>query len=408
MTRNLPSKRHWLLAGLILALLLGGALFFRKTPAGTARPEPAASTSGEQASGEWRDRHGAPLNLESATLQALLAALPQDHPAGPLTLDPAWQEGAERLLAEWGKGGAVVVMDPRTGDLLALAGSSEDGVAGIAQALDATQPGAAFLPVTLLAGLSQGLRDFQYECTGATEINGQTWNCWKRDGHGTLGVTASLGASCNCFFYHYGIVAGPEALKTTADVLGLGRKNGLGLAGEQEGIVPSREWLAKFSKGHEKTWRDGHSANIAIGQGALNVTPLQMAGISAVLANGGVVHPPRLFQEAPVQGPKMTLGDLGIQPADLELIRQGMLDSTWKGGDLQIAGRTGSVQTFWKPNSGGQPNVRAWFTGFAPYDQPEVAVTVLLYDGKSGGHSAKPQAIQLIGTVPGRSHYGER
>lgn len=229
----------------------------------------------------------------------------------------------------------------------------------------------------------------------------------EKSGHGTLSVAGSLTASCNCFFYHYGISSGPDALGQVAGALGLGRESGLRLAGEKTGLFPSPERLTKISKGRE-TWGAGHSANAAIGQGDVQVTPLQLAGVTATLANGGVIYPPRLFREAPLHGPQVTLQDLGISHQDLELVRKGMYDSVNEAGsssrkaylpDIEIAGRTGSAQSYWTRDAEGGPTVNAWFIGCAPYDQPKVAVTVLLFDGGGGGHTAAPRAAELISSV---------
>lgn len=364
----------------------------------------ALLTANASAAEVWTDRDGEPITAADTTLQSLVDALPKGRQPGKLTIQRTLQNAAEFALTKSDHGGAIVVLDPRNGNILAIAGRSKDGHPRIREAVIASTPGAAFLPVTLLAGFSQGLSTHTHDCAGSLRIGDykHAWSCHKRAGHGLLNVSDGLVRSCNTFFYTYGIATGPEALDKMALALGLGQDSGLSLEGESAGVIPGPEFLQKYSKGREK-WTDGHSANVAIGQGAVSVTPLQMAVVTAAIAHRGIVHQPRLFLDERVM-PRANLFDEGVSATDLETLRRGMWRSVnEEGGNArrarldtaEVAGRTGTAQVYYdEPRS---PN--AWFLGFAPYENPRVAVCVMLTRGGSGGHAAAPVAAGIIETA---------
>jgi penicillin-binding protein 2 len=235
--------------------------------------------------------------------------------------------------------------------------------------------------------------------------------CWIADkggAHGTQTLTEAIKNSCNAYFYQYGNAAGIDAIDKVGTTLGLGQTSGIELSGEDPGLLPSPEWL-RVNK-NEK-WSQGQTANTSIGQGYVLASPLQMAMIAATVANGGTVYQPSLIykiQEADgtvVRRPEKIRGDLrkdnNLTKEDIELVRRGM----WRvvndpGGTgarakipgLVVAGKTGTAQ-FWRD---GQKDNHTWFIAFAPYDNPKIALAILVQGAKAGGQVPAPIAAKLI------------
>ncbi len=280
-----------------------------------------------------------------------------------LTIDARAQMAAEQALRAVPRG-AVVLLDPGNGDILAMASvpsfdastdkdaSLEDDPTGplINRTLKAYAPGATFLPVTALAGLEAGLGDFSHECKGPIEISGRTMKCWineKNRKHGQQKLAEGMKNSCNTFFYEYAIATGPEQLAATARKLGLGKASGLPLMDEADGQVPDPVYLAKISP-NEK-WSDGYTAMTGIGQGMVLATPLQMAVMGAALANGGTVVRPRLIDRlskadgSAIVAEQMAGADR-FQPEDIKVVAEVLRKSVEDGdGNAQKAATPGYV-----------------------------------------------------------------
>lgn len=347
-----------------------------------------------------------------------------------LTIDAKIQYIVEQALRVVGRG-AAVVMDPNNGAILAMASvpsfdpnqfiptiSNADWKRLINdptdpltnRALGAYAPGSIFKICTALAGIRAGIGDKEFTCSGGVQYGNKFMKCWvltakpPQPPHGPLHLSDAIKKSCNAFFYQYGNAAGIDQIDAVGIMLGLGKKTGLPLNGEAPGALPGPAWLAvNVPKEH---WTTGHTANVAIGQGFVLATPIQMAVIGSAIANGGICYAPRLVQKVVAQDgtvleedPIKINMDLkkegGFTDEQLEKVRLGM----WKvvneeGGTARkarlkkniVAGKTGTAQ-FWR---GHIKDNHTWFLCFAPYDHPKYVVCVLVQGAKSGGAVAAP------------------
>jgi penicillin-binding protein 2 len=347
------------------------------------------------------------------------------------TVDRRIQEAAERAMA--GRPGAVVVMDPRSGDVLALTSGPAYGLDTFAGNLDreawarlikdpthpllnrALQaqypPGSVFKMIVVAAGLQEGTlnpMDRVY-CNGTFDYGGRTWKDWKTGGHGHMDLRGAVMQSCDVFFYQYGLKIGPEAIARYARAFGLGAVTGIDLPGEKLGLVPSP--AGRRERG--RVWHSGETLNVAIGQGALLVTPLQVARMTAAIANGGILWKPRLIQRverpdgtvAYTESSKM-LEHVDLSPVIWAFLRSSMSGVVNEGGTgaaaripgLEVAGKTGTAQTVANSKSEkGQDH--AWFASFAPAKDPQVVVVVMVEGGGHGGSVAAPIARQIYQAI---------
>jgi penicillin-binding protein 2 len=348
-----------------------------------------------------------------------------------LTIDARIQYIVERTLRSVGRASCVVV-DPNNGQILAMASipsydpnkfipsiSARDWAAIkdadadplTNRAISAFAPGSTYKIATSLAGLTRGLAKAQFTCTGGVTYGNTYMKCWIADkggAHGTQTLTEAIKNSCNAYFYQYGNAAGIDAIDKVGNTLGLGQTSGVELSGEDPGLLPSPEWL-RVTK-NEK-WSEGQTANTSIGQGYVLASPLQMAMVAATVANGGTVYRPSVIykiQEADgteIRKPEKIRGDLKrdnhLTKEDIELVRRGMwrvvndpggTGSRAKIPGIVVAGKTGTAQ-FWRD---GQKDNHTWFVAFAPYDNPKIALAVLVQGAKAGGQVPAPIAAKLI------------
>ena len=357
-----------------------------------------------------------------------------------LTLDARIQEITEEALRAVPRGAAVVV-DPNTGDILAMASvpsfdpntfipsiKAKDWEALrkneanplVNRAVSALPPGSTFKLVTALAGLRKGLSNAHFNCGGGVSYGDHFFHCWigeKGGSHGTLGLADAIKVSCNSFFYQFGNAAGINAIDETGETLGLGKASGIEITGEQPGCLPGPEWM-RINYPREK-WTSAYTANVSIGQGYDLVTPLQEAMIYSTVANGGVSYYPRLIKNVVDKDGKPILNDNGqpviprtprvhgdlrtdFRPEQIEQARRGL----WKvvnedggtGGrarlkNVQVAGKTGTAQAML---DGRKDNV-AWFSCFAPYDNPRYTIVVMVQGSAGhGGSVAAPIATRIL------------
>ena len=335
-----------------------------------------------------------------------------------LTIDLALQQELERLLA--GRRAAGVILDPRNGDVLAMTSQpafdpnemspsishdawnrlqADRGRPLLNRALSGVYPpGSIFKPVVALAALAHGVSpEATLPCDGVFVLGGMRLRCWSRAGHGALALRQALEQSCNPFFCALGVSLGLGPIRDMARQLGLGARTGIGMAGEMPGLVPSDVWKRRVER---DAWRAGDTANLAIGQGALLVTPLQVAVYTAALANGGRVLRPRLVLD-PAQPDGECRHRLELPAGALQTVRQGMLDviqaerGTGKRAavsGLAMAGKTGTAEY----GSRDQRRKHTWMIAFAPFDAPRVALAILVEDGESGGLTVAPIMRQLM------------
>lgn len=328
-----------------------------------------------------------------------------------LTLDARLQYATEKALRKVGRGAALVV-DPRTGELLAMASVPSfdpDDLDRPALAADGTDPlvnrcisayapGATFLVVTALAGARHGLVDRRFACNGGVSYGDQLMKCWiasKGGAHGEMSLEKALVDSCGPFFFQLGNAAGIEEIIQVGEMLGLGERSELGLAGESAGVLPGPEWLKRA--GLRGVWSDGYTANVSVGQGYVLTTPLQLTMVAAAIADG-TARQPRLLMSEPTRT-RAKLAEEGIPEYALDVIRNGMLRTVENGTarrasveGIRVGGRTGTAQFM----RHGQKDNHTWFIGFAPFDAPEVAVCVFVQGAKAGGVIAASLAARIL------------
>ena len=347
-----------------------------------------------------------------------------------LSVDERIQKAAEQSLA--GERGAVVVVDPRTGDVLALASSPGYDPNGFVPSVSAAvwekllkdesrplynratggeyAPGSTFKPITLLAALQSGSvqADTRYSCPGYFELGSARFRCWQHWGHGSIDLPAAIRYSCNVYLFHAALTCGPEAIQEMARACGLGRKTDISLDFERPGLVPDGAWKRAARR---DGWRDGDTCNMAIGQGALLVTPLQLALYTATLANGGTLWRPRLIRrivsaDGSVQdiAPMKAEGGPKWEERHIRVVREGMRDvvNAPDGSgrraalpNVKVAAKTGTAEYGIK--GGGRK--MTWMIAFAPFEEPRYALALLVEDGVSGGTTAAPRVKELLTRV---------
>lgn len=331
------------------------------------------------------------------------------------------------------KSGAAVVLNVKTGEIIAMCSYPDyepqlflDGIstekwneytggersALLNRSIQSTYaPGSVFKMATAIAGLESGAitkTETMYD-TGKYYYGGSSWVCWYYTdygvGHGNLNVAGAIQHSCNYFFYETAKRMGIDTLVKYASYFGLGEKTGVELAGEEKGMLASKENSKKLGK----KWYGGDALNAAIGQGDNSFTPLQIAKYIAMLTNGGNDIDVTLIKEITnVDGTKVDkteleeyinerLGisktekeDLEISKENIETVLEGMKSvttetggtaySVFKNFDIEVGGKTGSAEA--------GKSTHAWFTGFAPYDDPEIAVVVFVENGGHGYYTA--------------------
>ncbi len=346
-----------------------------------------------------------------------------------LTLDFDLQRKAEELLE--GKEGAVVAMDPSTGEILALASypnydpnkfinrfTPEEWMTLVGDPANPLEnrtirglysPGSIFKIVMASAALDAGYVEAgtSFYCTGSTEVYGASRSCWFKPGHGMMDLTNSIKNSCNIYYYNLGRKMGIEPIAAYARAFGLGRKTGIDIPGEKEGLVPDPEWRMKTSK---TRWYKGETISVAIGQGPLLVTPLQIAALTACVANRGLPVVPRLVANGTGSGDEDRKAR-PIRPDVLETVIRGMWKSvndegTGRGAKVDgfdICGKTGSTQ--WISTERAEKlaqqgkevkKTHSWFSGFGPMANPRIVVTVLVEFGGTGGYGAAPLAGEMF------------
>lgn len=331
-----------------------------------------------------------------------------------LTIDPVMQAAAEKQLE--GVCGAFVAIDPRDGAVLALASAPTYDPNDFVPFVSAKRyreladdenhplmnrataglyaPGSTFKPVTALAALRSGIKpDSEYECTGVYKLGTMRLHCWNRWGQGPMNMYHAIEQSCNPYFARLGYLLGTNSLFRMAREFGFEAKTGIDYAPERAGSLTSPPFYP------------GLACQSAIGQGRLQVTPLQMAVECATIANGGSVFTPYLKKRAAGSPPPTPVRKLSCTAEQMNVVREGMLavvegkKGTGKSiGGLKVAcaGKTGTAQI-----GGGQKNT--WIIAFAPYEAPTVAVAMVVERGESGGKTVAPRVHAVLAAVFGEA-----
>jgi penicillin-binding protein 2 len=361
-----------------------------------------------------------------------------DLPATPgkeirLTLDADIQKRAVDVMGD--ESGAVVMMDCRNGDLLCMASTPSfdanrfvRGLTGpeyklladyerkplLDKSLSATfPPGSTFKTMTALAALAKGVDPHKtYYCGGAWAWGGRVWHCDKA--HGSQDMHLAIVNSCDIFFYQTALAVGPDALHETASKFGLGHIFDIGIPGQRAGLVPDTAYKRRVFP-NDPVWHPGETPSFGIGQGYLNLNPLQLCVMVSRLANGKKALNPRLIKS--IGGKELPSGaavpDLPFDPKHIQYIRAAMADVTASGtaaavgdlglGPIKMAGKTGTAQAHsYKGGSratlhlGWELRDHAWFVCFAPYDEPRYAMSVLVQHGGWGASAAAPRAREVM------------
>jgi penicillin-binding protein 2 len=343
-----------------------------------------------------------------------------------LTIDYDLQAVAEGDMA--GKQGAVVALDPRTGEVLAILShpafdpndfavrippeewqrlNSDPETPLLDRAIQAQlAPGSVFKIVTATAMLeSKAIPEtMTVFCPGYANFYGRMFKCWVygKKSHGLVDFHKAIVQSCDVFFYTVGQRLGIDRLSYYATGLGLGRKTGIDLPGEEPGLMPSEEWTERV---FHRRWYPGETISVAIGQGAVTATPLQLAQMIAGVASGGVFVQPHLLKN--FENPHVDR--FPISDATVEKVTEGMYGVVNEGGtaagvrlqNIEFCGKSGTAQVIGyntRDRLGKQKQFKdnAWFVGYAPRRNPEIVVAVLVQGGGHGGEAAAPIARDIV------------
>jgi len=326
------------------------------------------------------------------------------------TLDLDLQSVAE--LSMENKRGSVVAIDPRSGEVLAMVStpsydpnkftvrisradwnqiSSDPAKPLLNRAVQAQlAPGSTFKPIMALAGLESGVveDDTQFHCPGGASFYGHYFACHLKHGHGDITLHRAISQSCDVYFYNVGNRLGIDRIAKYAELAGIGHKTGIDLPNETQGTMPSTRWKMRMSR---QKWYAGETISVAIGQGAVTVSPLQLVSAIGGLSVGGRWFKPHLIQgEAPV-----LLRQGSFAPGNLEQVMSGMYGvvNEWGTGHaaqlpgIKVCGKTGTAQVASTEKTKGAKlhsalANNAWFVGFAPMDSPEIAVVALFENGQ--------------------------
>jgi len=344
-----------------------------------------------------------------------------------LTIDLDLQTAAEAAMQ--GRKGALVAIDPRTGDILAvvsrptfdpnlfavrippgewsaLTGDPDKPL--LNRAIQAQlAPGSVFKIFIATAALEEGVIDknsFTVHCPGWANHYGRVFRCWRPEGHGVVNLHRALVESCDVFFYEVGRRVGIDRIARYSRLLGLGSLTKIDLPGEENGLVPSPEWKLRVQK---QRWWDGETISVAIGQGPLLVTPLQLAYAIGGIASDGVFAQPRLLLD-PDSEPEIRR--VSLKPSTVAAVTSALWGVVNEEGTgrlarlpgIDVAGKTGTAQLVSLDNlrraKGEAARTlvdNAWFVGLAPARDPEIVVTVLLEHGEHGA-AAAPLAREVI------------
>ncbi len=326
---------------------------------------------------------------------------------------------------------SIIIINPQNGEILSLvswpAYDNNAFARGISQAEytvlleDVNQPmfnraisgefpsGSTIKPIFAAGALQEGVitEKTSFLSTGGLRIGQWVFPDWRAGGHGITDVRRAIAFSVNTFFYYIGggygdfTGLGLDGLVKYARLFGLGSPTGIDLSGEGKGLVPTREWKAEVKK---EPWYIGDTYHVSIGQGNVLTTPLQVANYTAALANGGTLYKPRLVtrildsQNNLVREikPEIIHKDF-IDARNIEIVREGMRQTVTIGSGRYLAslpvtsaGKTGTAQ--WSSKK----NTHAWYIGFAPYDNPELAITVLLEEGGEGSAVSVPIVYEIF------------
>jgi penicillin-binding protein 2 len=343
-----------------------------------------------------------------------------------LTIDYDLQVAAEASLGD--KKGAVVAMNPQTGEILAFVSrpspdpnafavrvtkqewqrlNSDPDLPLMNRVIQAQlAPGSVFKIIVATAMLETKAvpENFTVFCPGQTTLYGRVFHCWDPKGHGTVSLEKAVAQSCDVFFYNVGLRLGIDRMSYYGSQVGLGKRTGIDLPSEEPGLMPSEEWARRVQ---HRQWMVGENISVGVGQGAITTTPLQLAKAIGGIAMGGVFMQPHLLKTSdPVPETRFAISE-----ATVDKVTQYMEDVVKPGGTgyanahlegIEMCGKSGSAQTIGaeglaKAKNRADFKDNAWFVGFAPRRNPEIVVSVLVQSTmKHGGEIAAPIARDVV------------
>ncbi|MDO9069854.1 MAG: penicillin-binding protein 2 [Deltaproteobacteria bacterium] len=376
------------------------------------------------------------VDARGRVLRTLSESYPTVGNSVVLTIDANVQKQAEQAFGA--QAGAAIAMDVNSGEVLAFVSNPAFDPALFSGKLPADiwksyledkrhpmvnkalsgqyPPGSTFKIITALAGLEEGVinESSSVVCSGVYEMGSSKFRCWSKGGHGTVSLRRSLKDSCDVYYYQLGEKLGVDRIAKVAKSFQLGSTLGIGLVNEKNGLIPTTEWKQKR---FGKRWFSGETLPVAIGQGYVLMTPIQLASMIATVANEGTVYRPHLVKRI-VDADGKPLKEFGteiisktnISQASFRKVKQGLFDvvnapggtgANARLGEVQVAGKTGTSQVVKlsedrKKSLPYQYRDHALFVAFAPYDKPEIAVAVVVEHGGGGGAVAAPIAGRIL------------
>jgi penicillin-binding protein 2 len=357
-----------------------------------------------------------------------------------LTIDLDLQKVAEEAFRE--KTGALIAMDPRNGRILAMVSKPSFDPDTFARSLSLEEwksltenplsplqnkgiqgqypPGSVFKIITAIAGLETGVitPNSQFTCRGIYPYGNRDFRCWREEGHGTIDLRRAIVESCDIYFYQLGLKVGVDAIARYAKEFGLGSPTGIALPHEKSGMVPSTSWKKKRLG---VPWYSGETLSLAVGQGYINATPLQLLMLTSAIANGGTFYLPQvvdrvndvygnLMKEYPVE----EIGRVDISEKTLHFIQEALMAAVndprgtgWASvlKEVKVAGKTGTAQVIKIPQNFKKGDMNrlpwkyrdhAWFVAYAPFENPLISIVVIVEHGGYGGAAAAPIAKRVI------------
>ncbi len=357
-----------------------------------------------------------------------------------LTIDLDLQKTAEEAYQD--KNGALVAMDPKTGRILAMVSKPSFGPDIFARnilpeewkslvenpyhplqnkGIQGQYPaGSVFKIITAIAGLESGMitPSTQFTCTGAFHYGNRDFRCWKEGGHGAISLHRAIVESCDFYFYQVGLKVGVDLIAHYANEFGLGRVTGIPLPHEKPGTVPSSSWKKKR---FGVPWYSGETLSFSVGQGYLNVTPLQLLMLISGVANGGKLYLPQVVERVEniygnkLKGyPPVELRRANVSEKTLQIVQEALRGAVndphgtgWTCAlkDVKVAGKTGTAQVVRMPENFKKGDMNrmplkfrdhAWFVAYAPFEDPKIAIAVLVEHGGFGASAAAPIAKKVI------------
>jgi len=339
------------------------------------------------------------------------------------------------------KAGTAIVMDPRTGSIMAMISKPsfdpnlfnrgipgdiwkelrEDSLCPLQNRAISGQypPGSTYKLVVAAAALEEGLitENTKISCDGTYRMGDRTFRCWKKEGHGTLNLHRAIVESCDVYFYHLGEMLGVDTLAEYAGKFGFGYKTGISLPGERSGLVPTKEWKRRR---YGKPWQKGETTSLSIGQGFTLVTPLQLLGAYCAIANGGSIYKPLLIQRIETTDGQAVRefspekeGTIPVSGKNIEILKSALWGAVneahgtgWalKRREKDVCGKTGTAQVVQMPEDEDDTEDdiqyrfrdHALFVCFAPCKDPSIAILVIVEHGGHGGSVSAPIARRIL------------